>query len=177
MFQTSTMFRTIVLPLAAEAREIPPAALQLALKSAVAGAQGGPELHLLAVIPGFSTPLVEPALQQVAMAEAVLASERRLRAMTSRQLPAGWRCICRVMVGSPTEQLLSEVRRLNADLIVLDGDCLSEPESAASVESACFRRIIERADCTVIVARSRHQREAAVKPAAPTLSANFESFA
>ncbi|MCW8885589.1 MAG: universal stress protein [Motiliproteus sp.] len=142
------MFSKILLPIDLESTEFSDRALELALKGAH---QSGTQLHLLAVTPGHSTPVVAACFQQAAVRKATRDAEKQLETYALQHLPKHIEATLTVLDGDPAEQVLSHARNIDADLMILAAHNRAWMDEG--LLGSTSSRLVERARCSVVVLR------------------------
>ena len=143
------MFSNILLPVDIQEPDFSVPALETAAEHA---RRFGARLHAVAVLPGFSMPLVASYFPSDAMAKAKTAARDELQAFVARHLGTADTKVA-VREGRPWEEIVEEARRVQADLIVIASHNRKGLEQV--VLGSCAQRVAEHADCSVLIVRQR----------------------
>ena len=142
------MFKKILFPVDLGETELSEAAMNVAIQEA---RNHGAELHCLSVLPGFGMPWVATYFPQDALSEARKSLEKRLREYVDKRVPAEVKVTTSVREGTPYREILAEVKRVGADLIVIPSQ--DAPEVDRIVMGSCAARVVEHAHVSVMVIR------------------------
>ena len=143
------MFSRILVPIDLEEPAFSDSALRFAMKSAQ---DSDAELHLFAVVPGCSTPLVTSYFHQAAVKEATRNAVIELQQFADNRITDSTSVSLSVQDGAPAAQILKQARDIEADLIVMaahnrvgiDGDDIGSTSS----------KVVAKARCSVVVLRA-----------------------
>jgi len=142
------MFKPIVIPIDLEEPQFSDQAIALALREVD---RDGGKLHLMTVIPGFSSPLVASYFKKSAVEKAHQAVEQHLIDFTQQQLPDGIARTLSVHQGNPAERIVKQAKRVGADLIIMTAHHRGKVDHALLGSNSA--RVVERAACSVLVLR------------------------
>ncbi|RRJ84035.1 universal stress protein [Aestuariirhabdus litorea] len=93
---------------------------QKALDAAIFQARASnASLHLLAVIPGFSMPMVSTYMPRDLMSKAHSEVKTRLRAFAEKYIPDEIDCTLAVTEGTAYKRILKEIEREGVDLVIM----------------------------------------------------------
>ncbi|WP_210394606.1 universal stress protein [Motiliproteus sediminis] len=142
------MFKHILIPVDVEEPQFSEQAIAVALREV--DSEGG-EIHLMTVIPGFSSPLVASYFKKSAVDKAHEAVEQHLVDFAKAHLPEGVHYNLSVHQGNPAERIIKQARRMDADLIVMTAHHRSKVDHVLLGSNSS--RVVERAGCSVLVLR------------------------
>ncbi len=142
------MFKHILIPVDVEEPEFSDAALELALREID---RDGGTLHLMTVIPGFSSPLVASYFKKSEVKKAHAAVDQHLLDYTQAKLPADVQRALSVHQGNPAERIVKQAKRIGADLIIMTAHHRGKIDHALLGSNSS--RVVERAGCSVLVLR------------------------
>jgi universal stress protein F len=144
------MFKNILVPVDLEDTRFALQAIEVALREL--DNQVG-KLHLLTVIPGFTSPLVASFFDQASIEKAHKAIDQRLMDFANQAIPSVVPFALSVKQGHPAETIIDHAKHTDVDLIIMAAHHRSRLDHAllGSVSS----RVVERADCSVTVLRQK----------------------
>tara|TARA_R110001583_G_scaffold13663_6_gene58252 strand:- start:402 stop:833 length:432 start_codon:yes stop_codon:yes gene_type:complete len=143
------MFKQILVPVDLEEPEFSKVALDLALREI--DREGG-TIHLMTVIPGFTSPLVASYFKKSAVKKAHAAVDQHLLDYAEQKLPADVKHALSVHQGNPAERIIKQAKKINADLIIMTAHHRNVVDHALLGSNSA--RVVERAGCSVLVLRS-----------------------
>ena len=142
------MFKKILFPVDLGETELSEAAMNVAIQEAQ---NHGAELHCLSVLPGFGMPWVATYFPRDALSEARKSLETRLKEYVERHVPREVKVSHAVREGTPYREILAEVKRVGADLIVIPSQ--DTPEVDRVLLGSCAARVVEHSHVSVMVIR------------------------
>lgn len=144
------MFKHILIPVDLEEPQFSDEAIEVGLREVD---RDGGEIHLMTVIPGFSSPLVASYFKKSAVEKAHQAVEEHLVQFAKEKLPEGLKHHLSVHQGNPAERIIKQARRVGADLIIMTAHHRTKVDHALLGSNSS--RVVERAGCSVLVIRPR----------------------
>lgn len=144
------MFKKILVPIDLNEPQFSQEALDLAIHEARLN-QG--EIHLMSVLPGFSSPLVADYFDAETVAEVRESAKAQLKALAAERLPRDVPHSLSIHEGHPAERILHQARQLEADLIVMTAHHRSHLEEVFLGSTSA--RVADRAPCSVFLLRQR----------------------
>lgn len=147
------MFKHILIPIDLEEPQFSDQAIEVALREVD---RDGGELHLMTVIPGFSSPLVASYFKKSAVEKAHEAVEQHLLDFAHQKLPADVVRSLSVHQGNPAERIVKQAKRMAADLIIMTAHHRGKVDHALLGSNSA--RVVERALCSVLVLRPPYTR-------------------
>ncbi|MEH6825131.1 MAG: universal stress protein [Motiliproteus sp.] len=142
------MFKHILIPVDVEEPEFSDAALELGLREID---RDGGTLHLMTVIPGFSSPLVASYFKKSEVKKAHAAVDQHLLDYAQAKLPVDVQRSLSVHQGNPAERIVKQAKRIGADLIIMTAHHRGKIDHALLGSNSS--RVVERAGCSVLVLR------------------------
>jgi universal stress protein F len=142
------MFKNILIPVDLEDTLFALEAIEVALRE-LDNQEG--KLHLLTVIPGFTSPLVASFFDQASIDKAHKAVDQRLAEFADEAVPSVVPCNLMVKQGPAAETIIEFAKETDVDLIIMAAHHrgLLDHALLGSVSS----RVVERAECSVTVLR------------------------
>lgn len=141
------MFKKILLPIDLGEERAAAKALSVAVEHCKSG---GCELHVLAVIPGFSMSIVSQYFPKDFEDKTLAETNKRLEAYIAKNVPSGIKAKAIVANGTVYEEILEVAGKTKCDLIIISAhrpdlkDFLLGPNAA---------RVVRHAKCSVLVVR------------------------
>ena len=110
------------------------------------------ELHVMAVLPGLSMPVVAAYFPDDAVEKALKALQQEVVELIRDVLPGREHCQVHIAEGNAAREIVTLAEKLKVDLIVMPSHNHSHVENLliGSVTS----RVVERAHCSVMVLRN-----------------------
>lgn len=142
------MFRKILFPVDLSEPSASEDALQVAIQEA---RNHGAKLHVMSVLPGFGLPWVATYFPRDALEQARKSLEQRLQQYVREKIPDELQATAVVREGTPYREILEEVGRVSADLVVIQ--CQDASELGRAVLGSCASRVVEHAHISVMVIR------------------------
>ncbi len=142
------MFKQILIPVDLEEPEFSHMALELGLREI--DREGG-TLHLMTVIPGFSSPLVASYFKKSVVKKAHAAVDQHLIDFAEQKLPADVDRALTVHQGNPAERIIKQAKKIKADLIIMTAHHRGAVDHVLLGSNSA--RVVERAGCSVLVLR------------------------
>ncbi len=144
------MFKHILVPVDTEELHFSDEAMKVALREV--DREGG-VIHLMTVMPGYSSPLVASYFNAAAVKKAHTAVDARLCEYAHSMLPDGVVRKLSVHEGHPAERIIAQAKVINADLIIMTAHHRGRLDHA--VLGSNSSRVVERAGSSVLVLRPR----------------------
>ncbi len=142
------MFRKVLFPV--DLSE--PSASEDALQAAIQEARNhGAKLHVMSVLPGFGLPWVATYFPRDALQKARQSLEQRLQQYLREKIPEDLEATSAVREGTPYREILEEVTRVGADLVVIQSQ--DAPQLDRVLLGSCAARVVEHAHVSVMVIR------------------------
>ncbi|MET0087876.1 MAG: universal stress protein [Sedimenticola sp.] len=142
------MFTKILMPIDLQETDLATRAVQTAIDEA---RKHGAEIYVLTVIPDFGLPLVASFFPDDAIKDAMKSVARELKKYIKANIPDDIKAHPLIADGSPSEIILSQAKKLKADLIII-------PSHAQSIGQvflgSCAAKVVERAHCSVMVIKN-----------------------
>ena len=110
------MFKHILVPVDLNEPEFSARALDEAIREA---RQSQGEIHVMAVMPGFSSPLVAGYFDESAVERARQSVKAQLKSLAADRLPTDVKHSLSVHEGAPAERILYQAGHIQADLIIM----------------------------------------------------------
>lgn len=142
------MFKQILIPIDLEEPDFSQAALDLGLREID---RDGGTIHLMTVIPGFTSPLVASYFKKSAVKKAHAAVDQHLIEFAEQKLPADVDRALTVHQGNPAERIIKQAKRVKADLIIMTAHHRGSVDHVLLGSNSA--RVVERAGCSVLVLR------------------------
>ena len=142
------MFKEILIPVDLEEPEFSQSALELGLREM--DKQGG-TIHLMTVIPGFTSPLVASYFRKKDVEKAHAAVDQHLIDYANDKLPEDVRRKLSVHQGNPAERIVKQAKKIDADLIIMTAHHRNAVDHVLLGSNSS--RVVERAGCSVLVLR------------------------
>ncbi len=144
------MFKHILIPVDLEEPQFSDEAIEIGLREVD---RDGGEIHLMTVIPGFSSPLVASYFKKSQVEKVHHAVEEHLVAFADEKLPAEVVRHLSVHQGNPAERIVKQAKRMGADLIIMTAHHRGAVDHALLGSNSS--RVVERATCSVLVIRPK----------------------
>lgn len=144
------MFRKVLFPVDLSEPSASEDALQVAIQEA---RNHDAKLHVMSVLPGFGLPWVATYFPRDALEKARKSLEQRLQQYVREKIPEDLQATAEVREGTPYREILDEVDRVGADLVVIP--CQDAPELDRMLLGSCAARVVEHAHVSVMVIRRR----------------------
>ncbi len=142
------MYKHILVPVDLNEPEFSTGAIGEAVSRAREG-QG--EVHLMTVLPGFSSPLVADYFEAGAVDRATESVKTQLKDLAAQRIPADVAHSLSVHEGQPADRILFQARHFQADLIVMTAHHRRPLEEVLLGSNSS--RVVERATCSVLILR------------------------
>ena len=137
--------KKILLPIDLQETKLASKAVEVAIAEA---RWNDADLHILAVVPGFTMPIVATYIPDDAFKRAVKEVAKELKKYVKATFPDDIRTHPLIAEGNPPEQIARQARELDADLIII-------PSHAKGLErrllGSCAARVLEQSHCSVMV--------------------------
>ncbi|WP_207061172.1 universal stress protein [Motiliproteus sp. SC1-56] len=143
------MFKKILIPVDLEEPQFSDRAIALGLREV--DREGG-DIHLMTVIPGFSSPLVASYFKRSDVKKAHEAVDQHLIDFAHEKIPADVHRTLSVHQGNPAERIIKQAKRLGADLIIMTAHHRGKVDHVLLGSNS--QRVVDRAPCSVLVLRS-----------------------
>lgn len=143
------MFKKILMPIDLQETDLAEKTVEVAAYEAK---KHGAELHVLTVMPGFGMPLVATFFPDNVMKSAMKEVAKELKKFVSESIPSDIEAHPIIAQGNPAEQVLNQAKELGADLIVMPSHAHSSKE--VLLLGSCAGRVVEHANCSVMVIRA-----------------------
>jgi len=144
------MFKKILVPVDLNEPEFSSQAIEVAVREARLG-QG--EVHIMAVMPGFSSPLVADYFDADTVARARESVKTQLQQFAVDQLPTDIPHSLSVHEGQPADRILHQAKHVQADLIIMKAH--NRPHIEEMLLGSNSARVVERAHCSVLILRGQ----------------------
>lgn len=142
------MFTKILFPVDLSEASASEGALQAAIQEA---RNHGAKLHAMSVLPGFGLPWVATYFPRDALQQARQSLEQRLEQYVREKIPEDLETTTAVREGTPYREILEEVERVSADLVVIQSQ--DAPQLDRVLLGSCAARVVEHAHVSVMVIR------------------------
>ena len=142
------MFKKILIPVDLGETALAEQAMNVAVGEAQ---RHGSELHVLSVLPGFSLPWVATYFPRDALQQAHRSLEERLEKYVAKRIPEDVPATWGVREGTPYKEILDEVDRVGADLVVIPSH--DAPQLDRVLLGSVAARVVEHAHVSVMVVR------------------------
>ena len=142
------MFKKILFPVDLGETELSEQAMNVAIQEA---RNHDAALHCMSVLPGFGMPWVATYFPRDALSEARKSLEKRLDDYVEKRVPKEVKVTRSVREGTPYREILAEVKRVGADLIVIPSQ--DAPELDRVLLGSCAARVVEHSHVSVMVIR------------------------
>ena len=142
------MYTSILLPIDLEATDFSAPAIRQALEL-IEPYKGC--LHLMAVIPGFNSPLVASYFDQKAVNRAHQSVDQHLRDYAASVIPEGIKYELSVHQGQIAERIVFQAERSSTQLIIMAAHHRGTIESVLLGSNTA--RVVEKSHCSVMVLR------------------------
>lgn len=142
------MFKQILIPVDLEEPQFSDEAIAVALRE-IQNGEGN--IHLMTVIPGFSSPLVASYFNKALMEKAHQAVDDHLKVFAAEKIPAGVHCSLSVHQGHPADRIIHQANEIGADLIIMTAHHRSMVDHVLLGSNSS--RVAERAACSVLLLR------------------------
>lgn len=139
------MFKKVLVPIDLSELDFCQRALDLGLREVEQGA----ELHLIAVVPGFTNTMVASYFSEKEHKKAVSDVAEQLREYAKDKLPESVKPILRVHEGSPAESIVHYVDKLKINLVVMSAH--NRSKMGEFFLGSVSARVAERAKCSVLL--------------------------
>lgn len=113
--------------------------------------EGQAEVHLMTVLPGFSSPLVADYFEAESVDRATESVKAQLKGLASKRIPADVAHSLSVHEGQPAERILFQAGHFQADLIIMTAHHRHHLEAVLLGSNSS--RVVERASCSVLILR------------------------
>ncbi|HKJ95713.1 MAG TPA: universal stress protein [Gammaproteobacteria bacterium] len=147
------MFSRILLPVDLQETAAALRAAEIAVDQA---RKHGAELHVLAVLPGVGMPLVSTYFPRDAIDRARHDLDRRLADWVRDHVPADVTVSRAVREGAPHREILDEIGRSGADLVVMASH--DDPRVDRALLGSVASKVVERSHVSVMVIRAPGHR-------------------
>jgi nucleotide-binding universal stress UspA family protein len=147
------MFHRILLPVDLQETRMSERAAEVAVDQA---RKHGAKVHLVSVLPGYGMPLVSTYFPQSALKKARESLEKRLDEWAAKHIPSELLGSTRVDEGTPYRQILEEIRRVDADLVVIASH--DDPHVERVLLGSCASKVVEHSHVSVMVIRESGER-------------------
>ncbi len=142
------MFKKVLVPVDLDEPEFADKALQLALREA---RDNGAELHLMTVMPGYSSPLVAAYFSESDRKALVNELAAKLKAYARARLPQALDPHLKVYEGTPADCILKRIEQAGIDLVIMPAHHRSKVDEFLMGSTSA--RVVDRARCSVLVLR------------------------
>lgn len=142
------MFKRVLVPIDLNEPDFSKGAIEAAIREARLD-EG--EIHLMAVMPGFNSPLVAGYFDASAVEKARNAVKEQLKAFAASSVPKDLHYSLSVHEGQPADRIIFQAKHIGADLIVLTAHHRSHLQEVLLGSNAS--RVVERAACSVLILR------------------------
>ncbi len=142
------MFKHILVPVDLNEPEFSKKAIEVAVREARLS-KG--EIHVMAVMPGFSSPLVADYFDAATVARARESVKAQLKQFAVDQLPTDITHSLSVHEGQPADRILHQAKHIQADLIIMKAHNRRHIEEMLLGSNSA--RVVERAHCSVMILR------------------------
>ncbi|MEH6470323.1 MAG: universal stress protein [Halopseudomonas sp.] len=148
------MSSDVLIPIDAQEPELSNQALQMAVAQALYH-QG--DLHILTVVPGFNMPMVASYFPDDAMEHALNAVDSKLRGFIKDHVPDAIHTHLHVKSGNPYKQIIRLAKKLETAMIVIPS--LKHGRVDKVLLGSVASKVVERANCSVLVVREHPSRD------------------
>ena len=144
------MFNKVLVPVDLSEPDFIHQALQLALREV---RDNDAELHMIAVVPGFSaSSLVASYFSEREHQKALTETARKFKEFVRQELPQEIEPVLKVYEGSPTESIVRYVKKRDIDLVVMSAHHRSRVDEF--LLGSVSARVAERAGCSVLLLKN-----------------------
>lgn len=142
------MFKKILMPIDLQETHLAIKAVKIAIDEA---RKHGAEIDVMTVIPGFGMPVVASFFPDTAMKDAMKQVAKELKKYIAANFPKDITTHPLISEGNPSERILKQAKKIDADLIVIP----SHTQSLGQVFlGSCAAKVVEHATCSVMVIKS-----------------------
>ena len=142
------MFKKILLPIDLEHAEVAGKAIKLALEEAE---RSDSKLYVMTVAPGFGMPLVASFFDDSTVKKAMKEIAKHLDRFVRDNIPEKFHTKSIVTEGNPPEQILSQAKEHNIDLIVITSH---DSEMEQMLLGSCSAKVVRHSNCSVLVVKN-----------------------
>ncbi|WP_027859190.1 universal stress protein [Marinobacterium jannaschii] len=142
------MFKKVLVPIDLEEPEFASRSMELALREVQ---QSGAELHLMSVMPGYSSTLVASYFGESDRKAAVQDMAQKLKEFAAQRVPAGVPLVLKVYEGHPAQSILNRISKAGIDLVIMSAHHHSKIDEFLMGSTSA--RVVDRAKCSVLVLR------------------------
>ncbi len=143
------MFAKVLVPIDLAELDFAHKALELAVRE-VTASQG--ELHLIAVVPGFSNTMVASFISEKEHHDVLARVATQLKAFATDNIPAGIHTTLRVRQGSPAEEVNRYIKEEAIELAIMRAH--HRTKVGEFLLGSVSSRVVERARCSVVVLKN-----------------------